>query len=157
VDPEIIAIGAALIEDDAPGLPDVVEMRASRYFGLIDGSPPGVPGGGMTGIGSPEGGGICFIKRSISAGGAITPPERAKSELVVPLNGGVIGRFGLALSGRWSGSAARAAIAPNPTAAAAMRQVPRIAASSSLSSSKPEWRSAAALRHLDSRRFQPPM
>jgi hypothetical protein len=72
----------------------------NRYFGLIDGSPPGVPGGGMTGIGSPEGGGICFIWGSISAGGAITPPERAKSELVVPLNGGVIGRFGLALSGR---------------------------------------------------------
>jgi hypothetical protein len=116
----------------------VVEMRASRYFGLIDGSPPGVPGGGMTGIGSPEGGSICFIWGSISAGGAITPPERAKSELVVPLDGGVIGRFGLALSGRWSGSAARAAIAPNPTAAAAMAQVPRIAASSSLSSSKPE-------------------
>jgi hypothetical protein len=25
-----------------------------RYFGLTDGSPPGVPGGGMTGIGSAE-------------------------------------------------------------------------------------------------------
>jgi hypothetical protein len=25
-----------------------------RYFGLTEGSPPGVPGGGMTGIGSAE-------------------------------------------------------------------------------------------------------
>jgi len=28
--------------------------RRRRYFGLTEGSPPGVPGGGMTGIGSAE-------------------------------------------------------------------------------------------------------
>jgi hypothetical protein len=48
----------------------------------------------MTGIGSAEWGGICFIWGSTSAGGVITPPDRAKSELVVPLNGGVVSGAG---------------------------------------------------------------
>jgi hypothetical protein len=31
------------------------------YFGFAEGLPPGVPGGGITGILSPDGGGVCFI------------------------------------------------------------------------------------------------
>jgi hypothetical protein len=65
-----------------------------RYFGLTEGSPPDVPGGGMTGIGSAEWGGISFIWGSTSAGGVITPPDRAKSVLVVPLNGGMVSGAG---------------------------------------------------------------
>src|SRR5439155_18731561 len=64
-----------------------------RYFGLIDGLPPGVPGGGMTGMLSPEGGGVRFICGSTPGGGVTTPPDRPKSELLVPLAGGAIGRF----------------------------------------------------------------
>ena len=64
------------------------------YFGLIAGLPPGVPGGGMTGIVAPEGGGICLIPGSTSAGGITTPPERLRSELVVPLAGGTAGVVG---------------------------------------------------------------
>ena len=62
-----------------------------RYFGLTDGSPPGVPGGRTTGMGSPDGGGGRLIWGSTSAGGAITPPDRLKSELVAPLDGGTVG------------------------------------------------------------------
>src|SRR5215469_1979347 len=58
------------------------------YFGFTDGSPPGVPGGGIIGILSPDGGGVCFICGSTSAGGLMTPPERLSSELVDPLTGG---------------------------------------------------------------------
>jgi len=58
------------------------------YFGLIAGLPPGVPGGGIIGIVAPEGGGVCFIPGPTSAGGITTPPERLRSELVVPLAGG---------------------------------------------------------------------
>ena len=64
-----------------------------RYFGLIDGLPPGVPGGGMTGMLSPEGGGVRFICGSTPGGGVTTPPDRPKSELLVPLAGGAIGGF----------------------------------------------------------------
>jgi hypothetical protein len=64
------------------------------YFGLIDGLPPGVPGGGMIGILAPEGGGVCFIPGSTSPGGAITPPERLNSELLLPLAGGTAGATG---------------------------------------------------------------
>jgi len=73
--------------------------------------------------------GIRFISGSTPAGGVITPPDRAKSELVVPLKGGVIGRVGSAASGRPFGSAAKAAMAPNKTTAAATANIPRIAAS----------------------------
>ena len=61
------------------------------YFGLIEGSPPGEPGGGMTGMLSPAGGGVRFISGSTLGGGVITPPDRPKSELLVPLAGGAIG------------------------------------------------------------------
>jgi len=54
----------------------------AAYFGLTDWSPPAAPGGGMTGIGSAEPGGIRLIWGSTPAGGIITPPERAKSELL---------------------------------------------------------------------------
>ena len=61
------------------------------YFGLTSGLPPGVPGGGMIGILAPVWGGGCFISGSIPAGGVITPPERFRSELRVPLAGGTGG------------------------------------------------------------------
>lgn len=48
----------------------------------------------MTGILAPEEGGGRFIPGSTSAGGAMTPPERLKSELVVPLAGGTVGVLG---------------------------------------------------------------
>ena len=38
-------------------------VRMRFYFGLIAGLPPGVPGGGTTGMRSPEGGGVCFDLR----------------------------------------------------------------------------------------------
>ena len=63
--------------------------RSWSYFGLIAGLPPGVPGGGITGIVAPEGGGVCFIPGSTSAGGVTIPPQRLRSELVVPLAGGI--------------------------------------------------------------------
>jgi hypothetical protein len=64
------------------------------YFGLIAGLPPGVPGGGTTGMGSPEGGGACFICGSTPTGGVMTPPERLSSELLDPLAGGTAGALG---------------------------------------------------------------
>jgi hypothetical protein len=66
----------------------------ASYFGLTAGLPPGVPGGGMIGIVEPVGGGVCFILGSMPAGGVITPPERFKSELRVPLAGGTAGVAG---------------------------------------------------------------
>src|SRR6266404_6028155 len=76
-----------------PFRPALNSMRhcRRRYFGLIDGSPPGVPGGGMTGMASPAGGGVRFICGSTLGGGVMTPPDRPKSELLVPLAGGAIG------------------------------------------------------------------
>ena len=71
-----------------------IRRAAACYFGFVDGSPPGVPGGGITGIRAPDGGGVRFISGSISTGGVMTPPERLKSELLVPLAGGTIGLFG---------------------------------------------------------------
>src|SRR5262252_701389 len=64
------------------------------YFGFTEGLPPGVPGGGITGILSPTGGGVCFICGSTSMGGLMTPPERLSSELVDPLAGGSAGVLG---------------------------------------------------------------
>ena len=64
------------------------------YFGLTAGLPPGVPGGGITGIVEPLGGGVCFISGSIPVGGVITPPDRLRSVLRVPLAGGTAGVVG---------------------------------------------------------------
>jgi len=64
------------------------------YFGLTIGLPPGVPGGGMIGIGASVEGGFRLISGSISAGGVITPPDRFRSELRVPLAGGRAGVVG---------------------------------------------------------------
>jgi hypothetical protein len=69
-------------------------LPARCYFGLIDGLPPGVPGGVTTGILSPERGGVCFICGSIPAGGVIIPPEWLSSEPVAPLAGGTAGALG---------------------------------------------------------------
>jgi hypothetical protein len=66
----------------------------TSYFGLTAGLPPGVPGGGIIGIVEPVAGGVCFISGSIPAGGAITPPDRFRSELSVPLAGGTAGVVG---------------------------------------------------------------
>jgi hypothetical protein len=45
---------------------------AETYFGTIDGSPPGVPGGGMTGVLPPPTGGAA-IPGSTPAGGQMIP------------------------------------------------------------------------------------
>ena len=92
----------------AAGHPAAGELRRGRqdqepgdtfYFGLIAGLPPGVPGGGTTGMLSPEGGGVCFICGSTPIGGVMTPPERLSSGLLDPLAGGTAGALGcLALS-----------------------------------------------------------
>jgi hypothetical protein len=47
-----------------------------RYFGRIVGSPPGLPGGGITGVLPASGAGAC-ISGSTPAGGHNTPSERA--------------------------------------------------------------------------------
>jgi hypothetical protein len=46
--------------------------RLCFYFGTIDGSPPGVPGGGITGV-LPPPTGAAAIPGSIPAGGQMTP------------------------------------------------------------------------------------
>ena len=48
----------------------------------------------MTGILAPEGGGARFISGSTLAGGVMIPPERLRSELLVPLAGGTVGVAG---------------------------------------------------------------
>jgi hypothetical protein len=45
----------------------------------------------MIGILAPVWGGVCFISGSMPAGGVITPPDRFRSELSVPLAGGTLG------------------------------------------------------------------
>jgi hypothetical protein len=50
------------------------------YFGIVPGSPPGVPGGGMTFIRPPPGAGFC-ISGSTFVGGQITPFEVASWSL----------------------------------------------------------------------------
>jgi hypothetical protein len=64
------------------------------YLGFTVGLPPGVPGGGITGIFAPLGGGVCLIPGSIPLGGVITPSDRFSSELRDPLAGGTIGLLG---------------------------------------------------------------
>jgi hypothetical protein len=63
----------------------------TSYFGLTAGLPPG---GGIIGIVEPVAGGVCLIFGSIPAGGVITPPDRFRSELRVPLAGGTAGVAG---------------------------------------------------------------
>jgi hypothetical protein len=95
------------------------------YLGLIAGLPPGVPGGGTTGMLSPEGGGVCFICGSTPIGGVMTPPERLSSELLDPLAGGTAGALGcLALS-----SSAATATVKKPKNAIARSHILPIAAS----------------------------
>ena len=59
------------------------EVAASAYFGCTPGSPPGVPGGGMTGVvpGFGSGGLAWGIGAVTSAGGRITPPVRSNRSL----------------------------------------------------------------------------
>jgi len=52
----------------------------SGYFGCTSCSPPGVPGGRMTGI-FPWAGGSCVIAGSMPPGGRITPPCRCSLSL----------------------------------------------------------------------------
>src|SRR5262249_14320869 len=49
----------------------------------MDWSPPGLPGGGMTGI-APPGGVGCLISGSTCSGGQITPPDLASLSLRFP-------------------------------------------------------------------------
>jgi hypothetical protein len=88
----------------------------SGYFGFTEGLPPGVPGGGITGILSPDEGGICFIWGSTSAGGLMTPPE-----LLPPVAGGSTGWVGCS-----AGRSAAMADAPRPANAATMSHVLRM-------------------------------
>ena len=55
--------------------PDQVSVDPD-YFGRIDWSPPGLPGGGMTGV-LPASGGGARISGSTPAGGHSTPSDRA--------------------------------------------------------------------------------
>jgi hypothetical protein len=61
-----------------------VAMLQARYFGTSPGSPPGVPGGGMTGVTPPPTGGT-EMPGSMPAGGQITPLERDNSSLKLAL------------------------------------------------------------------------
>jgi hypothetical protein len=81
------------------------------YLGFVDGSPLGAPGGGITGIREPDSGGVRFIPGSTPAGGIMTPPERPRSELLVPLSGGTIGVPGWSAFGRSLRSSAETATA----------------------------------------------
>jgi hypothetical protein len=110
---------------------------AGCYLGLTDGSPPGVPGGGMTGIRAPEGGGVRFIPGSTLSGGVITPPERPRSELL-PFAGGTTGVLGWSAFGRPPRSSAETAAAIKPTTAAARTHILRISASALSSSRCPD-------------------
>src|ERR1700730_13413749 len=54
-------------------------LLARRYFhfGLIDGSPPELPGGGMTGVRAPVSGDLAVMSGSTSSRGRITPSSRS--------------------------------------------------------------------------------
>ena len=61
-------------------------LLARRYFhfGLIDGSPPELPGGGMTGVRAPVSGGLAVISGSTSSRGRITPSSRSDFSWLIP-------------------------------------------------------------------------
>jgi hypothetical protein len=67
-------LGLALVQWWRPKLHQLVSVP-HVYFGITLGSPPGVPGGGMTGIIPPPAAGA-EIPGSTPAGGQITPFER---------------------------------------------------------------------------------
>src|SRR3954463_14233596 len=52
------------------------QVKRGGYFGRIVGSPPGLPGGGITGVLPVSGAGAC-ISGSTPGGGHNTPSERA--------------------------------------------------------------------------------
>jgi hypothetical protein len=80
-----------------------------------------VPGGGIIGIVEPVGGGVCFIWGSTSAGGLMTPPERPRSELLLPLAGGSTGWLGCS-----AGRSAAMADAPRPVNVATISHILRM-------------------------------
>ena len=92
----------------------------TSYFGLTAGLPPGLPGGGIIGIVEPVAGGACFIWGSTSVGGLMTPPERLRSELLLPLAGGSTGWLGCS-----AGRSAAMADAPRPANVATMSHILR--------------------------------
>src|ERR1700730_2939510 len=55
---------------------------AQNHFGLMDGSPPGLPGGGITGIGALLSDGLRVISGSTLPGGRITPSFGLGSSLL---------------------------------------------------------------------------
>jgi len=69
---------------DDPVSPTEAEWPLERYFGRTFGSPPGPPGGGMTGVLPPPGGGVT-ISGSAVPGGQMTPSERDNLSLRFPL------------------------------------------------------------------------
>ena len=75
-------------------LPD--PLRAS-YFGLKVGSPPGLPGGGMTGV-FPDSGAGTRISGLVLAGGHKTPSDRASLSLNGSCDCPMVGKVGLPLA-----------------------------------------------------------
>jgi hypothetical protein len=69
--------------------PDEGTRNFGAYFGTTFGSPPGVPGGGMTGIVLlDEVGGLTSILGSTFFGGGMTPPDLSRRSLRLPEFGG---------------------------------------------------------------------
>jgi len=67
---------------------EILTTEDAPYLGTTFGLPPGVPGGGMTGIvRSPGSGGGRWILGSTSFGGAMTPPDRPSRSLGLPAFG----------------------------------------------------------------------
>src|SRR6478672_1568821 len=89
--------------DDLSSNPDrsAKLLQKRRYFGRIEGSPPGLPGGGITGVLPPSGVGA-RISGSMPAGGHSTPSDLASLSpsgsvrwpVVVPSGADVLGWAG---------------------------------------------------------------
>ena len=73
-------LGSLAVRAWMPGTrPGTMEigMRNPAYFGLTEGSPPGLPGGGMTGVLPPVSGAGACISGSTPEGGQSTPSDLA--------------------------------------------------------------------------------
>lgn len=83
----VIAVGVPWGATDSHGFQAMRRNSRRRrrgiYFGRTFGSPPGLPGGGMTGIFPPPGGGVT-ISRSRVCGGQIMPSDRDNFSLRFP-------------------------------------------------------------------------
>jgi hypothetical protein len=73
--PRLGAVFEVLLAELTANTPQAGSLGGRRYFGITLGSPPGVPGGGTTGITPPPTAGA-EMPGSTPAGGQITPFER---------------------------------------------------------------------------------